>query len=334
LYSVDIVLDNLYKWNKTSGVATLVGTLGVNANFGQDAQFDNNDGRLYWAAYTTGPELRRLDTSGSSSIQLCAYTAQATGIAPIFAPPPPPGIYTEFCRTGISIVLLDNSLVRDSVQVPGICTGGTVLDVNYKITNLTHTWDSDVRMYAQHLGTGSRIVNWVGGSGDNFINTVLNDSGTTPIASGVAPFTGTFIPSSPLSGFNGLNPDGYWKLVLTDSAAGDTGLLTGWCIQITRTCPIGGIQTIEIPNYYSLGQNYPNPFNPATVIKFTLPESQNVKLVVFDILGREVKTLVNEVRSPGVYEVNFDASGLSSGIYFYRLITDNFTDTRKMLMIK
>jgi hypothetical protein len=137
-----------------------------------------------------------------------------------------------------------------------------------------------------------------------------------------------------LTGFIGQSPEGYWKFLITDSAGGDTGILTGWCIQLTYTCPVGGVQTIEIPNYYSLGQNYPNPFNPNTVIKFTLPESQNVKLVVFDILGREVKTLINEMRSSGIYEVNFDGSSLSSGIYFYRLVTDKYTDTKKMLMIK
>jgi len=246
----------------------------------------------------------------------------------------PSGFYNEFCRTGIAITLPDNSLVRDSVLVPAQGNGCLVQDVNYKIVNLTHTWDADVRMYAQHLTTGSLIVNQVGGSGDNFINTVLNDSGTVPIASGVPPFTGTFIPSNPLTGFNGQSPDGYWKLVLTDSAAGDTGLLTGWCIQLKWSCPVGGIKSIEIANYFSLSQNYPNPFNPSTVIKFTLPQSQSVKLVVFDILGREVKTLVNEVKNAGVYEVNFDASALSSGVYFYRLVTDNFTDTKRMLLVK
>ena len=100
------------------------------------------------------------------------------------------------------------------------------------------------------------------------------------------------------------------------------------------SCPVGGIQTLELPNYYSLSQNYPNPFNPSTVIKFTLPEAQNVKLTVFDVLGREVISLVNEHRNPGVYEVNFDASELSSGVYFYRLVTDNFSDTKRMLLVR
>ena len=96
----------------------------------------------------------------------------------------------------------------------------------------------------------------------------------------------------------------------------------------------GGIQTIEIPNYYFLNQNYPNPFNPVTNIKFGIPESGNVRLVVYDILGREVATLMNERKNPGTYEVNFDASQLASGIYFYSLQTERVTETKRMLLVK
>lgn len=334
LFSVDIISDSFFRWDKTTGAPTLIGPLGAgNVEFGQDAQFDNSDGKLYWMSYIlpTGASLRTIDTATGQSVLLCTYSNQATGIAPFY---PSPRNYNEVIRAPISIPLDDFSLIKDSVLFPFQGTGSVVLHVNYRIINLTHTWDSDVRMYAQHLNTGSLIVNWVGGSGDNFINTVLNDSGAIPIASGFAPFDGTFRPSNPLTGFNGLSPDGYWKLVLTDSASGDTGLLTGWSIQVTYQNPVGGIHTIEIPNYYSLGQNYPNPFNPSTVIKFTLPKTENVKLVVFDILGKEVKTLVNEERTPGVYEINFDASSLSSGVYFYRLVAGSYTAAKKMLIIK
>lgn len=328
LFSADFVLDNLYKWNKTTGVATLIGPLSISAVTTGDAQFDNTDGRLYWV---NGAELRRLDTTGGTTL-LCSFGGSATGIAPVYVSPTPP-FYSEFCRTGLNLILNDFSLVKDSVLVPN--QGGClVTDVNYKITNLMHSYDGDVSMYAQHLNVGSKIVNRVGGGGANFINTILNDSGLTPIGSGIAPFTGTFRPSNPLTGFNSQSPDGYWKLVLTDTASGDTGVLTAWCIQVTFTCPVGGVQTLEIPNYYSLSQNYPNPFNPSTVIKFTLPEAQNVNLTVFDILGREVISLVNEHKNSGTYEVNFDATELSSGVYFYRLVTDNFSDTKRMLLVK
>jgi photosystem II stability/assembly factor-like uncharacterized protein len=95
-----------------------------------------------------------------------------------------------------------------------------------------------------------------------------------------------------------------------------------------------------IPSDYKLFQNYPNPFNPATIIKFQIKDSRhdgsstNVKLVVFDILGKEVATLVNGNYKPGMYEATFDGGSLPSGIYFYRLIAGDFNETKKMLMIK
>ncbi|NOS86643.1 MAG: T9SS type A sorting domain-containing protein [Ignavibacteria bacterium] len=90
----------------------------------------------------------------------------------------------------------------------------------------------------------------------------------------------------------------------------------------------------EIPNNFNLSQNYPNPFNPVTNIKFSMPTGGLVKLVVFDILGREVVTLLNEVKPAGNYLVDFDASALSSGVYFYRLESGSFAETKKMLLVK
>ncbi|MCX6157979.1 MAG: T9SS type A sorting domain-containing protein [Ignavibacteriae bacterium] len=103
-----------------------------------------------------------------------------------------------------------------------------------------------------------------------------------------------------------------------------------------------GIQniSIEIPNNYSLGQNYPNPFNPTTKIKFDVildshfRGNDKVVLKVYDVMGREVQTLVNESLKSGTYEVSFDGSQLTSGVYFYKLITGGFTETKKMLLLK
>jgi hypothetical protein len=105
--------------------------------------------------------------------------------------------------------------------------------------------------------------------------------------------------------------------------------------------PIGntiGIKNIssEIPSSYSLSQNYPNPFNPVTKIKFDISANSvgQTFLSVYDLLGREVATLVNEQLQPGTYEVTFDGSNLPSGVYFYRLSSGNYIETKKMLMIK
>lgn len=88
------------------------------------------------------------------------------------------------------------------------------------------------------------------------------------------------------------------------------------------------------PSKYILYQNYPNPFNPFTKIKYQLAKNSNVTLKIYDLLGKEVATLVNESLKAGIYETEFNASNLSSGIYYYRLITGDFSDTKKMILIK
>lgn len=92
--------------------------------------------------------------------------------------------------------------------------------------------------------------------------------------------------------------------------------------------------TKYIPDQFRLEQNYPNPFNPSTTIRFSIAEQSPVSLKVYNILGKEIATLVNDIKGVGQYEVNFDGKDLSSGVYFYTLKTNNFTQTRKMILMK
>jgi len=92
--------------------------------------------------------------------------------------------------------------------------------------------------------------------------------------------------------------------------------------------------TTELPTGYTLAQNYPNPFNPSTQISFAIPNSELVTLNIYDVLGKEVATLVDGAQSAGSYTVSFDASKLSSGIYFYTLKAGNFIETKKMILMK
>ncbi|RPI15437.1 MAG: T9SS C-terminal target domain-containing protein [Ignavibacteriae bacterium] len=121
--------------------------------------------------------------------------------------------------------------------------------------------------------------------------------------------------------------------------------VTGWIIgskgAIVKTTNAGGLYvpvnnpSIPIPEDYLLSQNYPNPFNPETKISYSIPKSCTVSLIVYDLLGRVVMNLVNnEFLKPGNYEVSFNGNNLASGIYFYRIVTDEFTQSRKMILIK
>ena len=106
--------------------------------------------------------------------------------------------------------------------------------------------------------------------------------------------------------------------------------------KIIRVVPPSGIQNIgtEMPDKYELYQNYPNPFNPTTNIRFDITNASDVKLTVYDILGKEVAVLVNENLNAGSYEVDWNATQNVSGVYLYSIETDNFVAVKKMLLIK
>jgi len=108
----------------------------------------------------------------------------------------------------------------------------------------------------------------------------------------------------------------YRTITLTNSASVNNELVTG------------------LPEKFDLKPNYPNPFNPSTQIAFDLPESADVRLTVFDVLGRQVATLINQPMKAGTHTVSFDAQRLASGVYIYRLEAGSFTMTRNMMLIK
>jgi hypothetical protein len=113
-------------------------------------------------------------------------------------------------------------------------------------------------------------------------------------------------------------------MALTGLAFAETGFVVS----------VDGSDDKTIPTEFSLSQNYPNPFNPETTIKFSIPISSFVTLKLYDVIGNEVKTLVNNQKSAGQYEVTLNASDLSSGIYFYKLEVGSFVETKKMVLLK
>jgi len=108
------------------------------------------------------------------------------------------------------------------------------------------------------------------------------------------------------------------------------GMVADFTAMPNAITPLGG----PVPQFYNLMQNYPNPFNPVTNIKFNIPKSSFVKLTIYDIQGGEIEVLVNQVVNAGSYSTDWDASNYSSGVYIYKLETQDFTSVKKMILVK
>jgi hypothetical protein len=149
----------------------------------------------------------------------------------------------------------------------------------------------------------------------------------------------TVLQNGQIYRFKGWDGNGTGSYTSTDSSGLDSAVtisLKNAISEIPRWISNTGINTIssEIPSEYKLFQNYPNPFNPSTIIRFQIKDSKFVALKIYDILGREITTLLNEKLKAGIYEISFSINQLPSGIYFYKISTGDFSDIKKMVLMK
>lgn len=266
---------------------------------------------------------------------------------------PPPGGPLCFNRNGIYKSIPDNltGTARDTINVTN--NSGTPGDITVVIDTVIHTWIGDLVFDLQHGGETDSLFAWIGtgtfgNSSDNLFGIRLTDSASSQlvsVGSGTPPpgqyLTGGRTGVDSLkkhfvrSGNAGSNIAGQWILNMHDRAGGDTGSLRAWHI-----CFYGGnlvnivSSNNQTPDKYTLSQNYPNPFNPSTKINFAIPKAGFVSLKVYDMLGREVKTLVAEQLNAGEFIAEFNGAGLSSGTYFYRLEVGDFVQVKKMVLLK
>ncbi len=169
-------------------------------------------------------------------------------------------------------------------------------------------------------------------TGVYFINNIINSNITFKYApSGDYKWSINYIDSnaSPSS----VKVDANNNVYVTGSKGGNANDGKLYLIKYSQPIGVRPIST-GIPKDFTLYQNYPNPFNPGTVIKYQLPITSDVELTIYDVLGKKLITLVNEIQKSGKYEIKWDASNLASGIYFYRLIADQKVMTKKMVLIK
>jgi hypothetical protein len=195
-----------------------------------------------------------------------------------------------------------------------------------------------------YAGTDSGVYRSTN-NGTNWIQTTLNNKIVySLVTTGNNIFAGIYYDGVYLSTNNGISwlniNQGFYNfitvyalLIKNNYIFAATGTSSVWRRSLSE---IIGIKQIAefVPSSYSLQQNYPNPFNPSTNIRYEIPKNSFVKLVVFDILGKKIETLVNEKLKPGSYEVTFNATNYPSGVYFYRLTTDGFNETKRMIIIK
>ncbi|MFA7359785.1 MAG: T9SS type A sorting domain-containing protein [Candidatus Kapaibacterium sp.] len=237
----------------------------------------------------------------------------------------------------------------------------TGLDSTYMMIGTTRQWNAtDWDPY--YYRTSNDGVNWSGGYVSSLTDTTFyTDVVAIPRVSNTFRFvyavrTGSDATSNIFSrSFNNgvflnsfqLNPVGLFMSGIytpvragyrysTDSCFSSAEGVTGVGAYAFSGCDgtITGIGNNETPLTYALSQNFPNPFNPVTRISFALPKQGFVTLKVYDVLGKEVATLVNEMKNQGSYSVDFNASNFSSGVYFYKIETNGFSDIKKMMMIK
>lgn len=225
----------------------------------------------------------------------------------------------------------DNSTIRDTINIPG---SGALTSINVFLA-VRHTYcaDLDITLRAPN-GQTRDLTSDNGGTGEDILTFFVDGSPSVTTAAFYPPWSRIAGPEVTMGNFGGTNYQGNWILEIADDAGGDTGSLIGWGIRFNNAVTSSDPVSTNIPGVYKLYQNYPNPFNPVTNIKFDIPKSSPVKIVIYDIIGREVKTLVNEFKNAGAYEMNFDASNIASGTYIYRIEAGDFVDVKKMVLIK
>ncbi len=174
--------------------------------------------------------------------------------------------------------------------------------------------------YGEDYSTGKFDVN-----GDG-INELINSGGGV-----VNPVNGEIFYSTPDHIYHIIDIDGDGYLEIIQTAGFPSYIIK---IVSTPAQTVSAENNTEIVKNYDLKQNYPNPFNPNTMIEYSLNKNSDVKIVIYDILGKEVNTLVDQNQIPGIYKLNVEGNDLSSGTYFYKLIINGAAEAKKMILVK
>jgi hypothetical protein len=253
-----------------------------------------------------------------------------------------------YSNTGISKQILDHSTIYDTLNIQSFSRIPSYVRV--VLDTIYHSWVGDLTLILSHNGITDTLMNRpgrafgsFGSNGKNFFKTILSDDGIIPmdsINSFMQPYTsppfyrpGTHYGMDSLSRFKNTELNGNWILSIKDNVSGDQGMLKSWGLCFGEY-GLYTEQSINFPKEYELFQNYPNPFNPTTTIKYSIPKNSFVEIRVYDITGKEITLLENRNKPGGVYEITFNGTNLSSGVYFFSLKAGKYNAVKRMILLK
>lgn len=244
-----------------------------------------------------------------------------------------------FQRNKLKLLIHDLTETRDTLTVDSsdmIQRGYQLVGLEVMIDSIMHTRASDLDISLYHNGVSLTLVSQVTGQGPDFLWTRLTDDAAKLVTDGVAPFSGNHKPCQPLSAYNGLDPVGDWVLTIYDSKTGNTGTLKAWGIKPYFEKIVSIDEPISPGGEYKirLAQNSPNPFTGSTKISWNSEICGFTTLKVFNINGQEIVILKNEFLPRGEYNVAFDATRFSAGVYYYQLVIGNERLTKKCIVMK
>jgi subtilisin-like proprotein convertase family protein len=302
-------------WNFDGNLINFGSTTGINGSF-------NTGG-------TNNCRFSAFSNETSSGVPGISFLAHPTVVNRTATPNPFPG---GFAIKAPFKPIVDVATTRDTIVIGG---AGTVTSVELFLS-VAHTFCADMDIVLRAPNGQTRDISSDNGSssGSGYLTFFVDGQTAVSNAAFLPPYSNLAGPEVAMGSMGSSATNGLWILEITDDLGGDSGTLRGWGIRLNGA--VTGIQPVtnNLPNKFNLAQNYPNPFNPITNIRFDIPKDVNVKLVIYDILGKEVKSLVNEFTKAGEYKVQFDATNIASGTYFYRLEAGDFVDVKKLVVIK
>lgn len=240
-------------------------------------------------------------------------------------------ILLENCSLTTPVAIQDNSNTYNTIIV---LQDGLLYDLDVNI-DITHPTDSELRIYLYSpIGTAVGLSDRNGNTGDNYTGTTFDDEALISIKEGEPPFTGSFRPEDPLSILDDKPITGEWKLRIVEAGNPNGGTLNNWCLHIMYRDTTVNTTDITANQYNGLEQNYPNPAVNSTNISFTMPHQGTVAVKLFDSRGKLIRTIARGTYQAGKHLIIASVEDLNSGIYYYQLESDSFSQTKRMVIVK